>query len=62
MYLSNGPCNLHAIIPAHMPQQFILLTGEILIPRAKTFLVEGTITKFYLHVDFIIEFYIPEAI
>ena len=38
-------CDLHKIELAHKPQLFILLTGNILIPRAVTFLVGRTITK-----------------
>ena len=42
VFLECEACDLHKIIPAHMPRQFILLTGKYLIPRAKTFLVEST--------------------
>ena len=44
-----------------MPQLFILLTGNILIPRAITFLVGTTITKVSKNVDILTKWYIPEA-
>ena len=45
-----------------MPQLFILLTRNILIPRAISFLVGTRITKVSKNVDILTKWYIPEAI
>ena len=55
-------CDLHKIEFVHTPQLFILLAGNILIPRAITFLVGKTITKVSKNVNILTKWYIPEAI
>ena len=41
-------CDLHKIELVYMPQLFILLAENILIPMATTFLVGTTLTKLFL--------------